>query len=148
MQGNLNALGLIALPLFTAFILWQFGSLKPKRIWIGLLCGLFAVFIIHVPFDYACLPGNNPKLQANLAAFYLVLVLVFVNRKKVMWIASITLLLAGFVLSWHFHYLIFKEGSYTGVPNIFTCSSPETTGKEISVKLWHTSLTGLYEIKR
>lgn len=148
MQGNLNALGLIAVLLFTVFILCKFGELKPKRIIFALFAGYFAILITSIPFAYKCLAGNNPGFQGSLPALSLVLVLMFVRKKTVVWMTSIILIVAGYTLCWHFHYLIFKAGSYTGEPNYFSCSAIKETGKERSVKSWHTPLTGLYRIER
>lgn len=146
MQGNLNALGLIAVPILTALILYRFGERKPKRILFSLLAGLLASILIGIQFAMKCGPGNNPRTQIYIPVLCLILIIMFVKEKKVMWFSSLALLVASYVLCWHFHFLIFKAGSYTGEPRNLSCTQTETDRKSPAMKQWHTSWTGLYKI--
>jgi hypothetical protein len=146
MQGDLNAIGLIVVLVFTAVILFQFGELKPKRIVLSLLAGLLTVIVMAIQFTYKCGPGNNPSYQIYIPALCLILIIMFVKGQNVLWISSLILFVAGYLLSWHFHFLIFKAGSYTGEPRHLSCPQSKDDRKETVMKQWHTSLTGLYKL--
>lgn len=186
MQGNLNALGLMAALLLTAIVLrrfgdinrkrfvllavfvvsmtlpinplvililnslvlWRFGNIKSKQILLALLGSLIAVIVISIGVFYKCGAENNPSLQVSLPVFCILLILLFVDRKKIAYSASLILFLLGLALSRHFHYLIFTAGSYSGSANSFSCADIKPTGKEITIKKWHTSFTGLYKVER
>ncbi len=145
-HGYINALGLIVVLIFIALVLWNYGRKEPTRILIALVCGFAADIFFSLPFTYKCGAGNNPELQAHIPAIGLILIILFVNGQKILWLASTVLVVSGFLLCWHFSYLVFKARSYTGEPTHFSC--PEKTGNEMVRKLWHTSLTGLYKIER
>lgn len=148
MQGNLNAFGLIIVPLLTAIILWRFGNLKPKRIIFSLIAGLFTAVVMVILFSYKCGDGNNPVYQMYIPALCLTLVIMFVNGKKVLWLSSLMLFLTGYILCWHFHFLIFTAGIYTGEQYLLGCSQSSINSKQIAIKQWHTPLTGLYKITK
>jgi hypothetical protein len=141
MQGNIHAIGLLAVPIITMLIIWKFRNYSFARISIAIVTGFVGAVTFAMPFTYKCGAGNNPSLQATIPAICLTLTIVFVNRNKILIPAIIFLLLSGFLLCWHFSYLVIKTETYTGEPELGGCS--ET--KKQAEPQWHTGITGLYK---
>lgn len=152
MQGNIHAIVLLSAIPFTFYLGWHYGSFgwKKTRVLWSVLFGVF-IWIFAVSFFLcACGPGNNPSTQAWLPALLGMAGGYLIDNKKVGIFFRASIVMLAFGLSWHFHSLVLPSDhaicAYTGETDVrFVKNTCER--EVIPVRLWHTSITGLYALR-
>ena len=152
MQGNLHAFFLLALPLAAVAIAARFGSIPAgstlkTTISRVVLYSIGAVLVFNLYFPCLCGPGNNPNLQRYLPLIAGLLVSLSVSRTAIRRSFVALAFVAQLCLTIHFQSLVLDPDScsFTGDPSYIenSCSVKAQTNT-----LWHTKLTGLYELHK
>ncbi len=143
MQGTLNAAGILAVVAATVFLLAKY-SRKPRGgavLW-GVAVALLSAGISALTGLHKCGAGN-PLFQWIIPSVCAACTLIFVKPKGKRWGFGTLFAVSALLLSFHFAHLVHTP-AYTGNPK-WEERIPRAAGKKAHVvRLWHTSLTGLY----
>jgi len=117
MAGDINAIGILIVPVATAFLVVRFGRLEKdpvrfvKDILLALLLGLFGRFFLAA---HLCLAGRAVA-QWFVPSVSLALIVVFVHEKPLRWWALGASLAITLFLTEQFSHLVHTD-NYTGNP--------------------------------
>ena len=148
MNANINALGIISSVIITLLIIIKFG--QNKWIYKNLIWAIpLAVIIsyLNITFSYhKCLAGN-PIMQWLIPMLCLIPISLSVKNKLIALTMISFLIVISFSLSNDFVSLV-HTNDYTGNPKSLEIQDSYYNNKDITYKLWHTHITGLYGEKR
>ena len=102
--------------------------------------------------------GNMPVggYQLIIAALSVACIILFINKKVVLFSCSTLILFAGMMLEGDFRYIARNSDGFVAIdsttnrPMAKGCTNIDDTGETPSITpevLWHTSFTGIYRIK-
>ncbi|MFH0888427.1 MAG: hypothetical protein V1871_04395 [Planctomycetota bacterium] len=113
MEGNINAIGIIIIPILTAILLIKYGS-KPNKLFqiiIGILITLIA--LCGNP-QHLCYEGQS-FYQSIIPSICLLISLLFIKPKIIRWVTAVIILITMFYLINQYNNLV-HGNNYTGNP--------------------------------
>lgn len=156
---TLNAIGMISMAAFAAGVVFFF-RIKPissvswkTRIPLAIGTCLFALLLFGM-HTKMCIEIPEPFRQFEITALSLLLVVTLVDKKTIIFVACIVIILTGGRLQKHFDEIVRYSNDYTTIdanthkPMAKGCSEMKTSDGIVPEKLWHTWFTGIYGIKK
>lgn len=140
--GDIHALFLLSIIPLSLLVSFVFrGAISLRR---GVLFTLLFAVLVSLYPKCLCGVGNNPDLQLILPLIAASISSFFISRKKLLIPFVLLLLLSSFLLAEHFLLLVVNSDDckFTGDLLLIHCNQPVQTDR-----VWHTWLTGLYEIE-
>lgn len=120
MEGNINAVGIIIIPILTAILIIKFGAM-PKKL-THILASIIITFVVScfglVSVEHACYEGQ-PFSQWLIPSLCLLSSLLFIKPKIIRWTVATVVFIPMFYLSSQYTDLVHKgdyDGKYTGNP--------------------------------
>jgi hypothetical protein len=150
MEADLHAAVLLLSIAVTVVAGWQFRSRKfdVRRIGLALVLGLLGWFLLSIMVPYVTAgSGNNPRYQLAIPLVEAIALWALIETKWIRISSFSAAMVLAVALGSHFHQLIGLGRDacrYTGDPRFIvnSCKQPAE-----AIALWHTPLTGLYEIR-
>lgn len=144
---------------FTAGVLFFFRTRPIQRVsWktrvplaIGMCLLALFLFAMHTKM---CIEIPEPFRQVEITALSLLLVVTLVEKKPIIVLACVIIILTGGTLQKHFEEVVRYSDDYTTIdanthkPMAKGCSEMKTSDGIVPEKLWHTWLTGIYRINK
>jgi len=163
-EDMIHALFMILMILFTGAIVMIFQT-KPlsdiewkKRIPLALGSFIFTlIFCVFQMPDKRC--GNMPVggYQLVITSLCVACIILFINKKGVLFSVSILIILAGMMLEGDFRNIARNSGGFVAIDSTTNramakgCTSKDDTGETSSSTpevLWQTWFTGIYRVKK
>ncbi len=149
MSANVHAIGMIAVLVLTGILLRILGE-KPKgvkRILAGIVFGVFLAFISIAASVHSCSNGQ-PFLQWLIPSICSALLIIFIKKRWAGILLAGLMVISSLALSLQYSILVHSD-RYIGVPEF---NIPTDDGHDVrridTVRLWHTSFSGLYSIQQ
>lgn len=154
MAATIHALLLLLIPVTAIFLCVKYGHLpKDLRGWAGasgrVLLALFGSVVVLYVLSLSCLcgTGNNPSSQKWIPILSVLPIAFLIVAPRLRRLSVSIFIFLGFILSLHFHSLVLNQTAcaYTGDAEYISnsCKVPAR-----ALKLWHTSITGIYGIEK
>jgi len=157
---NINAFGMILMTAMTLGICLVFGGnplnggrVKDKiKSAIGV--GLVSLIVLNVVLAQRCIEAPNEGYQGILPSLCMMCLIIFIDRKNVIVLASIFLVFLGGALKVNFNHIVRVADGYTAIdintnkPIAKGCSDGKSAEGIIAAPQWHTWFTGIYDIKK
>lgn len=155
---NANAMGMIAILLFTLGLILFLGKMHQevpwgKRIAIALLAGFLILVFTSIGFGYKCpssyfTTGNRGYWFAACA----IAIGLFIPKRIIITASCLAIVIAGFKLNIHYDYLVNKTGlyGYWGTNgHAYNLACPDETAREVKLRpIWHSRLTEVYKVEQ
>jgi hypothetical protein len=145
----LNAVGMISMVAFTAGVLF-FCRIKPirsvswkRRIPLAIGTCFFALLLFSM-HTKMCVEIPEPFGQFELTALSLLLIVTLVDKKPIILVSCVVIVLAGSRLQMHFDEIVRYSNDYTTIdanthkPMAKGCSEMKTSDGIVPEHLWHT----------